>query len=154
PSGMSWPEASAHRPPTQVWAPQEWPHMPQLAASVRRSTQAPLQLVRPLLQVKVAVTSLTAEVSATMQSPVPPQPLPDQPAKVCVPWAGAASLTGVVGKVALQSAVQSIPDGVDVTVPPPVWVSAICAEPVPSSVDWTVPPGEAETISIADLAST
>src|SRR5207245_967221 len=69
---------------------------------------------------KVAVT-VVAAVTATLQAPVPEQPPPLQPVNVAPPAGLAVNVTTVpLSYEAEQVAPQSIPAGLEVTVPVPV----------------------------------
>jgi hypothetical protein len=83
-----------------------------------------------VIRAKVAVTDAAAS-TVTVQVPVPEHPAPDQPAKVEVASGVAVSTTAVLAsKVAVHVVPQSIPAGVEATVPPPV--------PARTTVSWCV----------------
>src|SRR5512140_3702111 len=87
-----------------------------------RSSRPPIPGRQPLLSVQLSKEAVTvgAEVTPTVQAPSPLQPLAFQPAKIECGEAAAASVTDVPGsKGAVHDSPQSIPAGLEVTVPSP-----------------------------------
>jgi len=99
------------------------------------------------LREKVAVTNFGVVLSVTLHVPVPVH-APDQ-VTVLSASSAALSITGVVENDAEHDAPQSMPAGLDVTVPAvPALVTVTVAVPVPCSVAVAVPPGEAVMESV------
>jgi hypothetical protein len=80
-----------------------------------------LLTVRPYCRSRNSAVTIVAPFTATSQAPVPAQPPPDQPAKIELAAGAAVSTTAAPGGYSSeQSAPQSIPAGLELTVPAPL----------------------------------